>query len=521
MQNRHLIGTIIAAVLVIALVVILAASYFILKNYVVMGWQLFPRNRASLDLRDRAITLEEHDTLGWRMPGTQILWSVPLSGGYFDSDSQEITVTQFQPSDVAALAYLPDLKAVNAQSCTDYSALRDAYLQYPDVEFRFSIPIAGERYSPDTTMVTLTSLSQEDVRLLELLPRLTRVDGRGCKEFTLLRQLEQQHPQWKVDYLTSIAGTEFSADTQELTVTGAQYQELSVGLAAMPNLTSLTIHNPQADNRELTALRAEYPNVEIHWDVEVFGNTFPDNATEVDISNQPIGTIEDARQLASLFPDLQKLIVDSTGIENDDMAAYRDEVRDQYKVVWTVVFSPLCKARTDETKFMPIDQGEYYFQEDNVYNLRYCEDMVCIDLGHSTVETVDFAAYMPHLKYLILAWTQVKDITPLENCKELVYLELDHGIVHDYTPLLGCTALEDLNVGDHMVTNSIEPLTQMTWLKNLWVPDRSYAEQQELIAALPDTRVVTDNPSTASGHGWRNLQNYYDMRDYLGKPYMQ
>ena len=72
-----------------------------------------------------------------------------------------------------------------------------------------------------------------------------------------------------------------------------------------------------------------------------------------------------------------------------------------------------------------------------------------------------------------------------------------------------------------MVTNSIEPLTQMTWLKNLWVPDRSYAEQQELIAALPDTRVVTDNPSTASGHGWRNLQNYYDMRDYLGKPYMQ
>ena len=64
MQNRHLIGTIIAAVLVIALVVILAASYFILKNYVVMGWQLFPRNRASLDLRDRAITLEEHDTLG-------------------------------------------------------------------------------------------------------------------------------------------------------------------------------------------------------------------------------------------------------------------------------------------------------------------------------------------------------------------------------------------------------------------------------------------------------------------------
>ena len=521
MKNRHIVGTIIAAILVIALAVILAASYFILKNYVVVGLQLFPRNRETLDLRSRAITPEEYDTLGWKMPGTEILWSVPLSGGYFDSDSQEITISQFQSSDVAVLSYLPELKAVNAQSCTDYAALVEAYLQYPNVEFRFSIPIAGENYSPDTTTVTLTSLSQEDIRLLELLPRLERVDGRGCREFALLRQLAQQNPQWEVDYLTSIAGTEFSADTRELTVTGAQYQELSVGLAAMPNLTSLTIHNPQADNEELTALRAEYPNVDIHWDVEVFGNTFTDDATEVDISNQPIGTIEDAKQVASLFPNLQKLIVDSTGIENDDMAAYRDEVRSQYKVVWTVIFSPQCKARTDETKFMPIDQGEYYFQEKNVYNLRYCEDMVCIDIGHSAVETVDFAAYMPHLKYLILAWTQVKDISPLENCKELVYLELDHGIVHDYTPLLGCTALEDLNVGDHMVQNSIEPLTKMTWLKNLWVPDRSYAEQQELIKALPDTRVVTNNPSTASGYGWRNLQNYYDMRDYLGKPYMQ
>ena len=51
MKNRHIVGTIIAAILVIALAVILAASYFILKNYVVVGLQLFPRNRETLDLR--------------------------------------------------------------------------------------------------------------------------------------------------------------------------------------------------------------------------------------------------------------------------------------------------------------------------------------------------------------------------------------------------------------------------------------------------------------------------------------
>ena len=418
------------------------------------------------------------------------------------------------------LAYFPNLTTVDAQSSTDYGPLGVAYTRYPDIAFRYTVPIAGENYAPDTTTVTPETLSQEDIRLMEALPALTRVDGRGCRAFPLLRQLAQLHPEWEVDYLTSIAGTEIDAGAQTLSLTGASYAELSVGLAAMPELRSLTIRNPQADGQELTALRTEYPNVDIHWQVEVFGNTFPDDATEVDISNQPVGTIEDAKQLAALFPELQKLVVDSSGIENQDMAAYREEARSSYKVVWTVTFTDKCKARTDETKFMPIEQGEYYFQDKHVYNLRYCEDMVCIDIGHSTVENIEFAAYMPHLKYLILAWTQVKDITPLENCKELVYLELDHGIVHDFTPLQGCTALEDLNISDHMWNSSVEPLTKMTWLKNLWTTGLNGTDQQTLVEALPDTRVVTGNPSTASGQGWRCLQNYYDMRDYLGKPYM-
>lgn len=521
MRKRHLTGTILAAVLVIALTVILAVSYVVLKNYVVLGWQLFPRNREKLDLRDRALTTEEYDALGWKMPGTEILWSVPLSGGYCDSSAEELTVTRFQHSDVEKLAYFPDLKTVNAESCTDYAALMEAYRQYPGIRFLFTLPIAGERYAPDTETVTLESLTQEDIHMMELLPDLTFIDGRDCREFTLLSQLQQQHPQWQVEYLTAIGGTQIDAAARELTVTGAGYQELSVGLAAMPALETVTIHNPQADYRELDALRGEYPNVEIHWDVSVFGNTFADDATEVDISNQPIGSIEDAKQIADLFPALQKLIVNSDGIENEDMAAYREEVRSSYKVVWTVYFTDKCKARTDDTKFMPIEQGEYYFEEKNVYNLRYCEDMVCVDIGHSTVENIEFAAFMPHLKYLILAWTQVKDVTPLENCKELIYLELDHGIVHDYSPLVGCTALEDLDVDDHMWETSIEPLTRMTWLKNLWVFGLSNEKLTTLREALPDTNIVSNAPSTRSGKGWRNLQNYYDMRDYLGKPYME
>ena len=526
MNRKGLAGTIAAAVLAIALAVILVACYFITKYYVVEDWQLFPRNREQLDLRSQAITPESYDTLVWKMQGAQILWSVPFQNGYYDNTIQELTITSLKESDLDILVYFPKLKTINAQSCTDYAALKTLYERYPDVEVCYSIPIAGVDYAPDTETVTLQTLSREDMELLNYLPRLKQIDGTACREFVLLRELEREHPEWKVDYLTSIAGTEITSTAKTLELEDAAYEELSVGLAAMPDLKTLTLHNPQATGAELLALREEYPDVEIHWDVKIFGNTFSDDAIELDISNGPVGSIENAKQIAAKFPELEKFIVDSTGISNDDMAAYREEMRSDYKVAWTIVFTDKFKARTDATVFMPSSQNEGRFNEDHVYDMRFFEDLVCIDVGHMQIKTVDFVTYMPNLKYLVLADTAVQDITPLSTCKNLIFLELDHDVIRDYTPLLGCTALEDLNLNDHQWPVSIEPIKQMTWLKNLWVPSRSGIDKLALIEALPNTRVVTTDPATSfisstercpDGLGWRNLKNYYDSRDMLNE----
>ena len=529
MKRKGIGLTIAFAILALVLAVTLVGCYFTLKYFVVTDWQFFPRNREVLDLRGQSISAQAYDTLVWKMPGTKILWDVPFQGERYDCATQELTVTRLSQEDLDMLVYLPLLETVNAQGCTDYGMLKELYRQRPDLDVRYTVPIAGREYTPDTRTVTLESLSREDMQLLEYLPNLTQVDCTACRNFSDVYELAQNHPEWQVSCLTSIAGTRIDPAATELTVQGAAYQELSVGLAAMPALQKLTIHSPSATGEELNRLREEYPGVEIHWDIAVFGRTFSDDATELDISNQPIGSVEQAKEIAAKFPRLTKLIVDSTGIDNEEMAAYREEVRSQYQVVWTVYFTDKCKARTDDTWFMPIHQGEYYFEERNAYNLRYCEDMVCMDIGHSTVKTIDFVAFMPHLKYLILAWTQVQDITPISNCKELVFLELDHCVIRDYTPLQGCTALEDLNINDNDWPVSIDPLLSMTWLKNLWVPTRTYSEKQALLAALPDTRVVISNPKTTfvskterceEGLGWRNLKNYYDMRDLLGMYYM-
>lgn len=519
MKRKGIVGLIFSTVLVIALVVILVATCWTLNHYIVLNWQLYPKNQQVLDLRDRAVTQEEFRTLSWRMPETEILWTVPLCGDYFPSDAEELTIFRLDQSDVEGFSYFPNLKTVHAEACTDYASLALLWEQYPQVDVLYTVPIDGQEYTPDTVAITPTTLTQEDVQNLSGLPNLKTIDGTGCRDFVILRELERDHPEWDVQYLTSIAGTEITPTAQSLELTGAAYEELSIGLCAMPDLKTLTIHTPDATGAELMQLREEYPNVEIHWDVEIFGQTFQDDAAEVDISNQPIDSIDQAKQFAAFFPNLTKLIVDSVGIDNGEMADYREEARSDYKVVWTVYFSDKCKARTDDTYFMPTKQGEYYFMDSYTYDLRYFEDMVCLDLGdHNNIKNIEYVAYMPHLKYLILAWTQVTDLTPISNCKELIYLEIDHGIVHDYTPLLGCTALEDINIGDPQYEVDVTPLTQMQWLKNVWAQDRSAKDGQILREGLPNTNVVT--AKTSAGQNWRNLQNYYDMRDYLGMYYM-
>ena len=204
-------------------------------------------------------------------------------------------------------------------------------------------------------------------------------------------------------------------------------------------------------------------------------------------------------------------------IENEDMAAYRDRVRDQYKVVWTVRLGPSIALRTDKDNFMPNHFGVGQLFNDYAYNLRYCEDMVCLDVGHMTLTDISFVTYMPKLKYLILAWTEVQYIEPIRSCKNLIWLELDNSCIRDYSPLVDCTALQDLNIGKTYC--DITPILEMKWLKNLYMIFCSGGSAWQASQALPDTHVVASGDATVGG-GWRRLPNYYDMRDCLNMYYM-
>ena len=532
-------SALLAVILILA--IILAAvggSFLILSNNYLVDFKLYPKNAASMDLREEDMSIEHFEALHQKMPRCKILWNVPFQSGKLPSDTTEITVDTLSEEDVERLAYFPQLETVHAESCRDYESLALLRQKYSNVTVSSCVVLDGIEYPADTESVELKTASPENLSMLPLLTKLRTVtveSNEGSQDFSALSQYCRDNG---LDFRFHIGGELVDASVQELTVEGITDADLSL-LGNLPELKTLRMVDPAADPAAVAALPETYPDVDISWEVRIGDQVFQSTDTEVDLSQTVVNDIAEVEAQMEYLPNAEKVIFGLCGkfgdgldnpnwgnskakvvacdIANEDMAAYRDRVRDKYKVVWTVRLGPSIALRTDKDNFMPNHFGVGQFFDDYTVNLKYCEDMVCLDLGHMTMHTIDFVSYMPNLKYLILAWTEVQYIEPIRSCKNLIWLELDNSCIRDYSPLVDCTALEDLNIGKTFC--DITPITQMTWLKNLYMIFGSGGDAWKCTQALPNTRVVANGDATVGG-GWRRLPNYYDMRDCLGMYYM-
>ena len=564
-QKERKLNPVLLIVLAAALLAVGIAVWFLLTHVRVAG-AFYSRNADVLDLRFADVTTADYDKLRKKAPNSEILWRIPFQGKTYDQDTDVLYVTSLTDEDVATLDYFTRLKTVEAQECTDYPQLAALTARRPEVTVEYAVTIDGREYPQDTAVVSISGITEEEINLLTYLPELTAVTAVGCRTPEQMTQLRDFCQEKGLSFALRFGTKTYPDTVEELDVTGVTDGELEL-LQLLPELKTLHLKNPEADPETVAQLRSTYPKADISWEVEIAGVSFPDDTKEVDLSavlessaaqtaagtaagtqaaagaqtttktqtttGAATGTqstketqstapavtlnLEDLEKKMSYLSDAKQVFLGKCGLDNEELAALRERVRDSYKLVWTVQLGKKLTARTDDTTFMPVREHVYYFLDEDAYNLRYCEDMLCVDVGHMGLTNIDFVKGMPHLQILILAHNgQLQDISPISSCKELIFLELDWSAVKDFTPLVGCTSLEDLNIG--LTYPSVEPLMQMTWLKNLWMVDRGGAYQ--LSQALPDTKIVASADVTV-GAGWRNLPNYYKMRDMLGMEYMR
>ena len=425
---------------------------------------------------------------------------------------------------------LPDLTELTQQTQLIRLDLRDTGLtveQYktladslPNCEILWSVPFQGQYYSNDTATVQVTQLTEEDAALLAYFPKLSQLDATGCYDYALLEQLQEQHPQWNIRYQVAVAGQVLEHTATALTVQDPVLSELEAVLPYLPQLETLTLTGTLPANEEIHKLQLAYPDVCFVWSFTLCGVEVSTLDSMIVLSNIPMESTQEVESALPYFHDLERVEMCDCGISNEEMDALGKR-NPETRFIWTVSVGWKIRLRTDALYLMPT-KYETILGNDDTANLKYCIDIICIDLGHHKVTDISFVQYMPHLKYLVLADTQISDISPLAGLQELEYLELFVTNVRDYSPLIQCPNLKDLNIC-YAAPRDASALVQLTSLENLYIKTGGVPHYiEELQQALPNTNIVYDSSkdSHSTGDGWRKLPRYYEMRDILGMHYM-
>ncbi len=247
-------------------------------------------------------------------------------------------------------------------------------------------------------------------------------------------------------------------------------------------------------------------------------------AEEADFSNVDLNGVDMDAVIAKM-PNLKKATLLNCGLTNDGYAAISDAHPD-IKFVWEIVLSHWT-VRTDAVAFgtFKTTADSFFMHDDEAYYLRYCTDLVALDIGHNYVSDLSFLEYMPNLKILILVDNvkaivdnkakHLTDLSAVANCTKLRYLEFFANNVSDLSFLDGLTELEDLNISYNSMS-SITHLKNLPNLQRLWMEHTyiSAADVQTLRNLYPSAKIVSVGEGSID-QGWRTGDHYEAMRRML------
>lgn len=519
--------------LIVGCIMLLLAGIVIklcFDHYIWIAGQFIPRSSTELDMRGKNFSASDYERLQRELPQCEITWDVPFQGRIISSDTQAIEVTSLTEQDIQTLDYFPELVRLDAPNCTDYEELLALQARRPECGVSYRVSLSGTAYQNDAAVLHIEDPSVRELEeLLPFLPDVTLIRLSGVlPDITELNHLQDAFPeisfQWEVMFEgTALDSTVKKLDLSEKTIGYASAETL---LSWFPELEAVDMRGCGLSDGEMMALAQCYPQCFFLWNMHIGDIEVSTDAEEIDISGQEMESTEQIEVLLPYFPNLKRVIMSFCGFDDETMDALNQRYED-IRFIWSVKIRNVY-VRTDATYFYPFTfYRSMVVDSDDLYPLRYCTDMVAIDIGHmTTVDNCEWAAFMPNLKYLVIVETAITDLTPLSNLKNLVFLEIFTTDITDYSPLLGCTALEDLNLGK--TYGDPAPIAQMTWLKNIWWSGIAgtyglpCSNAPELLAeALPNTRMKFFLETPNVKNGWRQLDNYYAMRDCMGVFYLE
>ena len=320
-------------------------------------------------------------------------------------------------------------------------------------------------------------------------------------------------------FLTACAGNNASEENFESEKTGfpASHQQVQ---SPTPNRSEV-IETPRPAETE--------PPVRT---IEICGVLTRTDASELDLSGIPFSSPQEVSEQLALLPNLEKVEMCNCGLSNEQMetllAAFPD-----VKFVWMIQVGAWT-IRTDITAFSKGQRGAFpngmgrftgegktNFHSEDLEPLKYCRDLVFLDLGHGNrITDLSILSHFPKLRGLILSMNKITDLSPVAELKELECLEIYQNYVEDLSPLEKLPKLRYLNCSRNSFKD-ITPLLNMKQLEMLWLINTGQVTEdlrEQLAEALPGCKICYYGNSSASS-GWKDNGLYVEYQKAYGLPY--
>ena len=450
--------------------------------------------------------------------------TVMLFGTAVLVDAERIVVSMPVPSFAALENALPQflrLRAAEFVFPSDWNDDPESFLAY--LAFRNAHPElhCTEQYPANAAPSEITELQLNqpidawDAYLSQFpaLQTLTVSQTVSCKAIV---SLIESDPALNVLWTDEAFGPSDSA-VRELHLSGDPDPALlQTYLSCFPALETVDLRETSLSEEDGNALCDAYPDVVFLRTVTLNGLPADTGITEYNLDNAEID-FDAIMQALQYFPCLKHIEMNDCSLSDAQLAALRERYPEK-GIVWTVHIRRYS-IRTDSVAFSTQcgSGNPNPLTSQDVDSLRYCIDLIALDLGHNDITDLDFLRPLKNLQVLILADSRkLTDVSVIGTLSRLKYLELFLTNVSDVAPLASLSELLDVNLCITKVVDA-SPLLACKELERIWIGEQTqqFMTLKSLLLlqeAFPNAEFDLLSVS-CTARGWREHPRYFAFRE--------
>ncbi len=487
------------------------------------GWR-YNEDNSYTDIYKEVRQVFDYDAIDNVINGGSTSTTTPNTPPVLTGDDAVKKITKVVTAEtISELEKYKNLQEADLSGSTCYDAIILYMNAHPTVKVTFTIPMGGTTTVKNTvTNVTLNEGSYDYDTAKANLKYITGLKYVNLPSTTLssdkITALKSAYSKITVNYTIATQGSELNSTVTSVdlsNITPDQVDAVSQQIASFPNIVWVELTAADGSNKlaiaDVKKLQTANPNVVFHYSFKLYGKTVSTTDEKIEFVKVSIGNSGEStiREALDILKGCRYFLLDNCGLSNEVLAGIRDDYT-RTKLVWRVFQTNKSRSWLTDTEVL---RAVYGVNDNNSGVFKYCTDVKYLDFGHNT-EMVDisFLGYMPNLEIAILSGAPIKDLSPLANCKKLVFLEIAWcGHVSDISALAQCDSLRNVNLA-HTRVKDLSPLygLNMEMLSFVNSGNRAgftEAHWQEIQAKLPGCWItfnpLFDNNANPYGTGWR------------------